>query len=122
MVATVIFTVATGTALGFLSGLGIGGGSLLILWLTLVQGVSQEIARGINLLFFLPSAAIAVFFRFQKEKPNLQVIIPALMGGIAGAVLLGIVTGGIDTQMLRKPFGFLLLFTGLREIFYKPQK
>ena len=50
-----------GTVLGFLTGLGVGGGSLLILWLTLVLEMPQTAARGINLLFFLPSAMIACY-------------------------------------------------------------
>ena len=48
-----------GTVLGFLTGLGVGGGSLLILWLNIALGMEQSVARGINLLFFLPSALIA---------------------------------------------------------------
>ena len=48
-----------GIVLGVLSGLGIGGGSLLILWLTFVLGMDHETARGINLLFFVPSAKSA---------------------------------------------------------------
>ena len=48
--------IAVGTILGFLAGLGIGGGSLLILWLTMVLGMPQPEARFINLLFFLPAA------------------------------------------------------------------
>ena len=122
MVESAFLTVAMGVLLGFLSGLGIGGGSLLILWLTLVQNVSPEMARGINLMFFLPSAAVAVCFRFRNGTLNLQVILPALTAGIAGALLLGTLTAGIDTQMLRKPFGLLLLLTGLREVFYRPEK
>ena len=39
-----------GTVLGFLTGLGIGGGSLLMLWLTLVLGVSQA-----DLIYELPA-------------------------------------------------------------------
>ena len=51
-----------GTVLGFLAGIGVGGGSLLILWLTLALGMAHPQARVINLLFFLPSAVIASFF------------------------------------------------------------
>ena len=55
-----------GTVLGFLSGLGIGGGSLLILWLTMVIGMDAATARGINLLFFLPAALICAIFRLRQ--------------------------------------------------------
>ena len=44
-----------GLLTGVLSGCGIGGGSLLLLWLTLVQDMPQFTAGGINLLYFLAS-------------------------------------------------------------------
>ncbi len=44
--------------LGFLAGLGVGGGSLLIIWLTMVVQSDQQEARLINLMFFIPSALI----------------------------------------------------------------
>lgn len=121
MLGSVFFTVAVGSALGFLSGLGIGGGSLLILWLTLVQNVPQETARVINLMFFLPAAAISVFFRLRRKKLHWKGIFPALAAGIAGALLLGMLAGKTDTQMLRVPFGILLLATGIREVLYRPK-
>ena len=55
-----------GSVLGFLAGLGIGGGSLLILWLTVVLGTDPQTARSINLLFFLPAAIIACCFRWEQ--------------------------------------------------------
>lgn len=122
MLDSVIFTFAAGSVLGFLSGLGIGGGSLLILWLTLVQGISQDIARGINLMFFIPAAAIAIFFRFRTGQPQWKVVLPAVAAGIVGALLLGMLAAHIDTQVLRKPFGVLLLLTGLREVFYRSKE
>ena len=66
MLNTFPIAVLTGSILGFLAGLGIGGGSLLILWLTLVLEISYPVARGINLLFFIPAAAITCFLR-QKH-------------------------------------------------------
>lgn len=116
------FSVAVGIVLGFLSGLGIGGGSLLILWLTLVLGMDQETARGINLLFFVPSAVIACIFRFRQGKLDIKRVLPALAAGIASAVLFSYLGSSIDTALLRKPFGILLLATGLRELFYRPRK
>ena len=60
MLDSLTVSLIVGTALGFLSGLGVGGGSLLILWLTLVLGMEQGEARTVNLLFFLPAAAVAL--------------------------------------------------------------
>jgi uncharacterized membrane protein YfcA len=116
------FSVAIGVVLGFLSGLGIGGGSLLILWLTLVLGADQEIAKGINLLFFIPSAVIACFFRFRQGKLDLKSVLPAMAAGIISSIVFSFLGSNINTELLRKPFGILLLITGLREICYRPRK
>lgn len=45
---------------GILSAWGIGGGTLLLLVMTLFLGVDQLSAQGINLLYFLPTAAMAL--------------------------------------------------------------
>lgn len=114
--------VVLGTALGFLSGLGTGGGSLLILWLTLVENMPVTDARAINLLFFIPSALIACMFRWQQGCLEVRKILPAILAGSIAAALFAWFGSQWDTQMLRKAFGLLLLFTGLRELFYKPRK
>ena len=114
-----VMQIMIGTLLGFLSGLGTGGGSLLILWLTFVQQMPQSQARAINLLFFIPSAVIACVFRWKQGKLNIKKVLPAI---ITGSILSGIFThlsAGIDTSLLQKFFGILLLFTGIRELLYK---
>ena len=111
--------VAVGTVLGFLSGLGIGGGSLLILWLTLVLGMEPAIARGINLLFFLPAAAVACFFRWKQGCIQWKLLLPAIAGGCISAVLCSMLSLRMDMELLKKLFGGLLIVTGLRELFYR---
>lgn len=110
-----------GSILGFLAGMGIGGGSLLILWLTLVLGYDQNVARGINLLFFLPASAICCMFRLRQGKLNLRLCLPAMISGCVAATLASWIAAVTDTALLRRPFGILLLATGLREILYRPK-
>lgn len=110
-----------GSVLGFLAGMGIGGGSLLILWLTLVLGYDQSVARGINLLFFLPASAICCMFRLRQGKLNLRLCLPAMISGCVAATLASWIAAVTDTALLRRPFGILLLATGLREILYRPK-
>lgn len=116
----VILTV--GTVLGFLAGIGVGGGSLLILWLTLVLKVSPAAARGINLLFFIPSALIACFFRWKQGVLKWKTLLPAILAGCISAGVLSWVSCILDTGLLKKAFGVLLLLTGIRELLYKPKK
>jgi len=108
-----------GTVLGFLTGLGIGGGSLLILWLTIVMEMPQAVARGINLLFFLPAAAVACCFRWKQGKLQLAKILPAVISGTVTAVIFSLIGMRIRTDMLKTFFGILLLFTGIRELLYR---
>lgn len=112
--------VLTGAVLGFLSGLGIGGGSLLILWLTLVLDVPQETARTVNLLFFLPSAIIASLFRWHQGTLPLKKIYPAIVVGCISAAAFSLFSRSWDVTIIKKLFGGLLLITGIRELFYKP--
>lgn len=109
-----------GTVLGFLAGLGVGGGSLLILWLTLVMGMEHNIARSINLLFFLPGAVIASLFRWKQGALDLKKILPAILGGCICAGLCAWLGRRLDISLIKKLFGGLLLITGVRELFYKP--
>jgi uncharacterized membrane protein YfcA len=114
--------VLAGILLGFLSGLGIGGGSLLMLWLTLVLGMDHTSARGINLLFFVPSALIACLFRWKQGALQWKQILPAIIAGCAAAAGFSWLSMYLDTPAIKKLFGILLIATGLRELFYRPRK
>ena len=114
-------SILVGVILGFLSGLGIGGGSLLILWLTIALGIDHNTARGINLLFFLPAAAIAFAFRWKQGAVEIKTILPAILAGTLSAAASSYVGLMLDMALLKKLFGLLLLLTGLRELSYKPK-
>ena len=122
MLESIPFMIIVSAVLGFLSGLGVGGGSLLILWLTLVVQMPMDAARNINLLFFLPTALIASLFRWKKGKLQLKKVLPAILAGIAAAGLFTWLSRYISSDTLRAPFGILLLVTGARELFYRPRK
>jgi len=108
-----------GAVLGFLSGLGVGGGSLLLLWLTLVMGVDQPTARVMNLLFFLPCALVATAFRWKQSKPNWQLTLPSVGAALLGALLGNWLGPILDMDILKKALGVLFLLTGIRELCHK---
>ena len=110
-----------GTALGFLAGIGVGGGSLLILWLTLVLGMDHPQARIINLLFFLPSAIVSSIFRWKQGKLELKKVLPAIIAGCVAAGVCSFLSSSMDISVLKKLFGGLLIITGIRELLYKPR-
>lgn len=115
------FTLIISAALGFLAGLGVGGGSLLLLWLTQVAGVSQDQARIINLLFYLPAALISILLRSKKKQPDKHLVIPGILAGCFSAILFSVLSRYMDRELLKKILGGLLILVGLREVFYRPR-
>ena len=111
-----------GALLGFLAGLGTGGGSLLLLWLTLIIGIESETARTINLLFFFSSSGSVSVLRLKKGAVQLKRILPGMVAGCMAAAGFSILGRYMDANILKKFFGILLLITGLRELFYRPRK
>ncbi len=121
MLESIPFALFIGVLLGFLAGLGVGGGSLLIMWLTLVLSMQHNTARTINLLFFIPSAIISSFFRWKQGSLDIPKILPAIIGGCISAAIFSLISKQIDISLLKKLFGILLLFTGFRELLYRPK-
>ena len=109
-----------GLGASIISAWGVGGGTLLLLVMTLVLHVEQRTAQGINLLFFLPTAAAALLSHARAgrlDRPTLRAAVPAA----AAAALAGAwIATGIDVSMLRRPFGIYLLLSGISLIW--PQK
>lgn len=113
--------ILTGAILGFLAGIGTGGGSLLLLWLTLVIGIDSVVARTVNLLFFLTAAGSVSVLRLKKGKLHLKKILPGILAGCISAAIFSILGMYLDSVLLQKAFGVLLLFTGFRELLYRPR-
>ena len=121
MVNPFLVAAIMGLLFGFMAGIGIGGGSLLILWLTLVVGLDPHTARCINLMFFIPCALCSCLFRLrQGDIPIKKLIAPILLGAIMAGIF-SFISGDLDTALLRKIFGWLLILTGLRELCYQPR-
>lgn len=122
MLNTFPVILAVSTLFGFLAGIGVGGGSLLIMYLTLLLDTPYPQARILNLLFFLPSAVVASFFRWKQGALDVKKILPAIVAGCIGAAVFSWISGHINIELLKKAFGVLLLITGIRELMYKPRQ
>ena len=106
-----------GAATGILSGFGIGGGSLLLIYMTSFAGVPQNLAQGINLLYFMPTAGAALPAHFKNGYVEKAALAPAILAGLAGTALAAWAATSMDTDLLRRCFGAFLLVIGLRELF-----
>lgn len=102
-----------GLGASVLSAWGVGGGTLLLLIMTLLLGVDQRTAQGINLLFFLPAAASALLCHRKNgylDRPTLRAAIPP---AAAFALLGAWIATAVDADVLRRPFGVYLLLAGV---------
>ena len=117
-----ITAVLAGVVCGVLSGFGIGGGSLLMVWMTAVLSMEQKTAQGINLLYFLPTAAAALIFHVKNRQIDWKAVVPAAIGGCITAVLGALIAAHLEMELLRRLFGGFLILVGLSEIFLKKKK
>ena len=108
-----------GAVTGVLSGFGVGGGSLLLIYMTSFAGVPQNLAQGINLLYFLPAAAASLPAHVKNGYLEKAALLPAVAAGLAGTALAAWAATALDVELLRKCFGGFLLVVGLRELFRK---
>lgn len=109
-----------GAAAGVISGMGMGGGTLLIPVLTLLMGIPQRQAQGVNMLSFLPAAAAALYIH-KKEgrlelKSSLPVIAAGIVGALFGALAAGWLKGGMAEKSLRIIFNNLVYYSVYRKI------
>lgn len=103
----------TGLGAGVLSAWGVGGGTILLLCMTLLLGVDQRQAQAVNLLFFLPAAGVGLLFHRQKGEIAGPLWRRAALPGTAAALVAAAAAQVIDVSLLRRPFGIYLLLAGL---------
>ena len=99
-----------------IAALGMGGGSVLIIYLTVYLGLEQLTAQGINLVFFLPAAAIALIFHHKHGFIKWKVALPIAAIGLVGVYFGQMLAMRIGSHLLSKLFGGFLLIIGLREV------
>jgi hypothetical protein len=109
-----LIALAVGCACGILSGFGIGGGSLLMVWLTAVLSVPQRTAQGVNLLYFLPTAAAAVLLHAKHQQVQWRAVLPAAVGGCLASFCASYFAVRMHTDVLRTLFAVFLILISLR--------
>ena len=109
--------VFTGIISGMFSAAGMGGGTILILILSVFMGVDQHIAQATNLIFFVPTSITAITATIKKKLINWEIGIPVAISGIIGAFLGAKISVQMDVKYLKKYFGFFLMLITIYEIY-----
>ncbi len=107
---------------GIVSGMGIGGGVILIPLLTLFLHMNQQPAQGINLFYFLPTAIAALVVHIKNKQIAFHPALTLMGCAIPGAILGGWIAVTLSSGLLRKLFAVFLLLMGIHELFTKKEK
>ena len=111
-----------GIIAGFVSGMGMGGGTILIMCLSFFCGIEQHIAQATNLVFFIPTSIVAIITNLKQKYINFKIAIPIAISGIIGAIIGAILSFKTDVANLKKYFGIFLLLIALWEIYSMAKK
>ena len=108
---------------GFLSGLigsmGLGGGTVLMIYLAGFAGMEQIKAAGINLLFFIPIAALSVIIYSFKKQIKWKTTLIFGVSGLVGAALGTLLSGFVGNRWTKIAFAVLLIVLGVKALFAK---
>lgn len=105
------FLVSCGVAL--LSGLGVGSGGLLVVFLTEYREVGQLFAQGVNLIFFIFSSGASTAVNLRARNICYGAVTMMSLGGVIGATVGALVASVLDPDLLRIGFGAMLLIGGI---------
>ena len=107
----------TGIISGIISGTGMGGGTILILILSIFMEIDQHIAQGTNLIFFIPTAISAILVAKKEKLIEWNIGISIAFFGIIGAVIGAKISNGLDIKKLKFYFGIFLILIAIYEIY-----
>lgn len=102
-----------GLIAGIIGGLGMGGGTVLILLLTIFMNIEQTIAQGSNIIFFIPTAIASIFIFIKNKYINFKVAIPICLWGLVGAFIGARISNKLQINVLRKCFGVFLIIIAI---------
>lgn len=106
-------------ATGIMASLGLGGGMVLIIYLTVFAGLSQIEAQGINLMFFVPIALVSLYSHHKNGLIEWKKIVPILITGTIFVIIFSIIANNTDSSILQKLFGGFVIAAGVKELFAK---
>ena len=110
-VALVAFGVVTGATSGLL---GVGGGTLMVPFLTLAAGFSQHAAEATSLLVVFPTAIVGSIVLHRRGIGDLGLALRFGTLGAVGAVLAALLALALPGHVLKIVFACFLLLVSVR--------
>jgi uncharacterized membrane protein YfcA len=102
-----------------LSALGMGGGGVFLIYLTVYLNLPQLEAQGMNLVFFVPVALVAIIIHAKNKLVRWRIVLPCVLAGLPGVWLGSRLAASFPQPVLGKRMAVFLGLIGLRELFSK---
>lgn len=102
---------------GVFSGVGMGGGTILIFLLTTFARLDQHIAQATNLVYFVPTAISAIIVNYRDKNIDIKLAKHISIYGIIGAIIGALISVNLDVQRLKKIYGIFLAIIAIHEIY-----
>jgi len=106
-----------GSVSGIFSGIGMGGGTILIFLLNIFEGLEQHIAQATNLIYFVPTAISAIIVNYREKNIDIMLTKNIAVFGVIGAVIGAAISVNTDVNKLRKFYGIFLAVIAIHEIY-----
>ena len=100
-----------------LSGMGVGSGGLLVVFLTLFADVPQISAQGVNLVFFLFSSGASMLYHVGRRQLPLLAIVLVSAAGLLGAIPGTYAALLLPEKLVRRLFSGMLVLSGTVSLF-----
>ena len=111
-----MIAILTGFLSGIISGMGVGGGMILIPAAKIFMNLPQQSAQALNLYCFIPSSICAIFVHLKNKKIEFKKALPVILTGVPFSLLGAYISTHISQSLLSRLFGFFILIFGLREV------
>jgi uncharacterized membrane protein YfcA len=112
-----MWEIVTGLISGTVSGTGMGGGTILILVLSIFLVVEQHVAQATNLVFFVPTSISAIIVSIKSKLIEWKIGITLAISGVVGAIIGANISSKMNVKVLKRCFGIFLAIIAIYEIY-----
>jgi len=112
-----LFCALAGLFAGVVGGMGMGGGTVLIPLLTMLNGIPQHTAQAVNLISFVPMAAVALILHIKNKLVEFKSVLYVILPGTAFAAVFAYIASNVDGDILKRVFGGFLVVLAFIQFF-----
>lgn len=117
-----VIDLIAGLVIGVLTGMGMGGGGLLVIYLRLFKDFPQLDSQGTNLLFFIFAALGSLLIHFKNRQIEWKAVLIIASVGTVGSLAGSRFAMSVPEGLTGKIFGGVLILSGIITLFRTHKK